>query len=101
MSEAVFPARLHNDSPESREPEERGVVMLILAIVIFTVVMFSAIGLDLSQMSVSSQEASNYAKFAALSALQGYSTAPAGSTTAQKLARALQSANDVDRKSVV
>jgi hypothetical protein len=95
------PAAIDHCEFRARLEGERGVVLMILSMLIFAIIMVAALGLDFSQMSVSAQEATNYAKFAALSALQGYSTAPAGSTKSQKLERALQAANDVGSLNLV
>ncbi|MFN8391968.1 MAG: hypothetical protein U0136_16885 [Bdellovibrionota bacterium] len=83
------------------EGAESGVVLLLLSMLIFAIIMVAALALDFSQMSVSSQEATNYAKFSALSALQAYSNAPKDMTTQAKLDRAIQAANDVGSLNLV
>jgi len=61
---------------------------------IFVVIIFAALAIDFSQRAVSVQEAQSFAKFAALAALQGYSSKPSTDPETVKLDAALVAANN-------
>ncbi len=78
-----------------RRGEERGVILLITALIIFAFFMVAALALDFSQMSANVEQGTQTAKFAALTALQAYSTSSKDLSRSERLTQALAQANSV------
>jgi len=72
---------------------ERGVILVLTAMILFGFFVVAALALDLSQRSANVEQGTQTAKFAALSALQGYSTADKNLSRDARLQIALQQAN--------
>lgn len=74
---------------------ERGSVLLIFAMLIFSILVIAALALDISQRAVTEKEAASYAKFAALAALQKYSSLPKTDSEGDRIDQALDKAKQV------
>ncbi len=84
-----------------RRREERGVILVLTAMILFGFFVVAALALDLSQMSANVEQGTQTAKFAALSALQGYSTASSDLSRDDRLSAALQQANLVSGQNLL
>ncbi len=67
----------YSELPKSKTtPDESGVILVFLTIVIFAIITFLTLGIDTAQYSVSSSEQQSTAERASLAALQKYATTP-------------------------